>query len=117
MINWHAYAHLVQSMKCLHQVALDIGSWETAALLLIPMPDALSGPSFGGEEHELAAVQSYRRALRDLKVKQSNLDAASSSSGTEGGVDVVKKKKKGTKIPGGIGARAKTQASKDEVKK
>ena len=102
-----------QMSKALHQVALERGSWEI--VLLIPMPDALSDPSFGGEEHELAAVRSYRRALRDLKSKQVNLDAGSGTSGTEGGSDVKKKKKKEVKV--GDGAAGKMQAGKDDAKK
>ena len=109
-----ALAFACQLSKALPQVALDRGSWEIA-LLLIPMPDALSDPSFGGEEHELAAVQSYRRALRDLKSKQVNLDAGSGTSGTEDGSDVNKKKKKDVKVVDG--AAVKTQAGKDDPKK
>ena len=62
----HASAEVVQNMKALLQVALDRGSWDNAALL-IPTPDPLARPAFGGEESELQSVQSFPKALRDLQ--------------------------------------------------
>ena len=65
----HALAYACQLSKALHQVGLDRGNWDTA-LLMIPTPDALSEPQFGGEEYELAAIQSYKKAIRELKARQ-----------------------------------------------
>ena len=88
-----ALAFACQPSEALHQIALDRGSWDSA-LLLLPMPDALGDPSFGGEEHELAAVHSHRKALKDLKAKQLNHDDSDSGDTDEKDGDAKKKKKK-----------------------
>ena len=61
----HALALMVLMRRCLHQVALDQGSWQNA-LLLLPTKDPLMRSPFGGTEAELEAVHSYRRALNEL---------------------------------------------------
>ncbi len=53
-------------MKALQQVALVIGAWTTAAMLL-PTRDPLGREQFGGEERELAAVHRYQKGARDLR--------------------------------------------------
>jgi hypothetical protein len=62
-IGSHGPAFAIQLAKCLHQLALDKGDWQNG-LLLLPAPDALSAPSLGGEEAELAVIQSYREAFK-----------------------------------------------------
>ena len=57
------------------------------------MADALGDPSFGDEEHELAAVQSYRKALKDLKAKQLNHDDSDSGDTDEKDGNAKKKNK------------------------
>ena len=59
-------ALVVQRLKALHQAALDRGAWDNA-LVLVPGPDPLGRPNFGGDEGELAAIHRYRRSLCELK--------------------------------------------------
>ena len=68
---------LVQSLKALHQVALDRGSWRLAKDL-IPTPDPLVREDFGGDERELEAIHSYHKALKELRER--GLSAAGSGS-------------------------------------
>ena len=62
----HAWALAIQCCKCLHQVALDGGDWSNADLL-IPIAEGLDTGKFGGTERELAAVHSYRKAVKELQ--------------------------------------------------
>ena len=62
----YAMAFWVQSLKCLHQVALDGGGWHNGQLL-IPEEDPLAPEEYGGSPKELMAAQSYRGALAELK--------------------------------------------------
>ena len=109
----HAHAFAVSFAKALHQVALDRGSWDSAALM-IPVADALEEPSFGGSERELAAVHSYRKAMRDLKSKHVILEGASDDDGDEdtggggGGASGLSKKQK---------AAARKKAEEEKKKK
>ena len=59
----------MQMLKCLHQVALDNGSWHQGQLLL-PDPDPLAQDEFGGDPNELQVVHKYSQALKDLKSKK-----------------------------------------------
>jgi hypothetical protein len=59
-------AYLCQLLRGLHQVSLDNGSWDTAALLL-PKKDPLHRELFGGTERELEAAVAYQEALRKIK--------------------------------------------------
>ena len=79
----HAHAFAAQLAKALHQVAIDGGSWESASLML-PLPDALQEPSFGGSERELAAVHSYRKAMKDLRSKHAKLEGDEDTEDDEG---------------------------------
>ena len=74
----HAHAFATAFAKAIHQVALDGGSWDSAALM-IPLPDALQEPVFGGSERELAAVHSYRKAMKDLRAKHTRTEETSDS--------------------------------------
>jgi hypothetical protein len=59
----------VQMLKCLHQVALDRGSWQQGQYLL-PQADPLAPEEFGGDPSELRLVHRYTTALKDLKAKK-----------------------------------------------
>lgn len=61
-----AEAYIVQLCRCLHQVALDSGTWATGALLL-PKPDPLFKQTTGGTEEELEAIIAYQEAMKRLK--------------------------------------------------
>ena len=61
-------AVIVQSIKCLHQVALDHGDWSTAQWLL-PTPDPSGRSDFGGDEQELRWIHAYKKSMKDLKAK------------------------------------------------
>jgi hypothetical protein len=68
----HAHAYACQLSKTLHQVAIDQGGWDSA-IHYLPEQDALGEPAWAGEESELAAIQSYRKSLRELSVKGSTV--------------------------------------------
>ena len=74
----HGVAFLIQLSKAVHQVALDNGSWENAQHLL-PCPDSLEDPTFGGLEHEMLRVQRYRKATKELVMTTICPDAKSSA--------------------------------------
>ncbi len=57
---------LVQLAKVVQQVAVDGGSWHTAASLL-PEADPLGREVFGGCEEELEAVHRYQRGVKELQ--------------------------------------------------
>ena len=89
-------AMLVQLLKALHQVALDRGSWNAAALMLLH-PDPLTTEDFGGDEWETEEVHKYTKAVRELKAAHKNHTADASSendSPSEDADDSGKKKKK-----------------------
>jgi hypothetical protein len=94
----YGLAFAIQPAKCLCQVALGRGDWQNG-LLFLPIPDAIGSPSFGGEEAELSAIQSYRKASQDLKGKVGQKDKdkdvseQESDNGDEDGPG--KKRKKG----------------------
>jgi hypothetical protein len=70
----YAAAWAVQSMKCLHQVALNSGGWQVGHLLL-PEEDPLGQEEFGGSPEELMAAQAYRSAIDELrKVKSTKAE-------------------------------------------
>ena len=81
-LSAHAHAFAAQLAKALHQVAIDGGSWESASLML-PLPDAFQEPSFGGSERELAAVHSYRKAMKDLRSKHARLEGSDDTEDEE----------------------------------
>ena len=64
----HTTAYAVQSMKCMHQVALDKGDWGVT-LHLLPTANPLEKAEFGGDEQELEFIHSYMKALRELKAR------------------------------------------------
>ena len=64
-------AMIVQASKCLHQVALDRGSWDTAQLLL-PTANPLQLDEFGGDPEELDVIHKYNSAMSDLKKRHTD---------------------------------------------
>jgi hypothetical protein len=60
-------AMIVQLLKCLHQVAIDNGSWTTGQLMLL-LPDPTSVSDFGGDPSELRVIHSYTKARAELKL-------------------------------------------------
>ena len=66
----HAIAFACQWSKALDQVALDQGDWPNA-VSTIPVADLLAGPHFGGDEHEVQMIHSYKKAMKELKTKHS----------------------------------------------
>ncbi len=79
----------------LHQVALDEGSLESAALLL-QRPDPINRPVFGGTQAELETGASHRKALR-------RLDRARQDGGGKGEGKKAKNKGKDGDLDGGGG--------------
>ena len=61
--------------QALVTAAADFGSWENASLI-IPTEDPLDQDPFGGDYNDLEAVFSYRKALRELQTKLTNVDKA-----------------------------------------
>ena len=59
-------AALAQTLKAVHQVAIDDGDWSTAFLFL-PWEDPLQGDDFAGDPSEMLAAQAYRTAMSDLR--------------------------------------------------
>ncbi len=59
---------MAQIFRAHHQVALDGGVWDSAALLL-PRPDPVNRPLFGGTQAELETVSAYKEALNKLERK------------------------------------------------
>ena len=59
-------AALAQTLKAVHQVAIDDGDWSTAFLFL-PWEDPLQGDDFAGDPNEMLAAQSYKTAMSDLR--------------------------------------------------
>ena len=66
----HVLAMITQMLKSLHQCALDDGDWGSAALI-IPTENPSGRPEFGGDEHELEQIVSYRKSMRELKLSLS----------------------------------------------
>ena len=63
-----AALQLTQTLRALHQCALDNGEWRTAWLLL-HLPDPAERPKFGGDAHQLEVVASYVKAMNELEKK------------------------------------------------
>ena len=62
----HLQAAIVQSLKAIHQVCLDGGSWAHGAHLM-PVLDPLLPEEFGGEMAELKAVSEFTSAVSELR--------------------------------------------------
>jgi hypothetical protein len=62
----HMATYVCLLMQTLHQVALDGGSWDNAVLML-PSPDPLGHPDFGGSQSMMTDVAAYRRGMKELK--------------------------------------------------
>ena len=63
---------------------MDHGDWSNA-LHLIPMPDILSDPDFGGDDFEMRMIQAYRKAMRELKSKHEGGGHPEKDDGVGGG--------------------------------
>ncbi len=66
---YHMAATVVLLMDSLHQVALDGGDWHNGALILV-RPDPMSRPEFGASHETLTHIAARRRALAELRKKQ-----------------------------------------------
>ena len=78
-----ALCQLVQNLKSKEQTALDNGSWEVS-WHLTGLQDRTERSPFAGSHREMAAVASYRKAVKELKLK-SQSDRPHLSSGDEDG--------------------------------
>ena len=81
------------------QVALDAGDWQNAALVMVH-PDPLSRPEVGTSFETMTHIASHRRALAELRKKQTSAkDVESGGQAGEDGGEKTKgrgKKKKDT---------------------
>ena len=95
-------AQLTQACKCLHQVALDGGSWEAAELLL-ETPNPLETEGYAGEPFEMEGIARYRKMVREMATGRSRQRKSSSDSSHGPGEDDTqrKRKKKKKKKPEG----------------
>ena len=64
---------LAQTLKAVHQVAMDSGSWSNAVLLL-PWQDLLQRELWAGEDNEMATAARNSRAIMDLFLKTQSTD-------------------------------------------
>ena len=77
-----ALCQLVQNLKPKEQTALDNGSWEVSCHLT-GLQDRTERSPFAGSHREMAAVASYRKAVKELKLKSQG-DRPQLSNGDEG---------------------------------
>lgn len=61
----HATALVVQALKCLHQVAVDNGSW-TAAEMFLPVGETVDRATWSGEIDEMQAIHSFLKGTKEL---------------------------------------------------
>ena len=104
-----ALCQLVQNLKSKEQTALDNGSWEVS-WHLTGLQDRTERSPFAGSHREMAAVASYRKAVKELKLKSQG-DRPQLSSGGEEGDDPPqrvrdRRKKPAPKKPADAGAAA-----------
>ena len=59
-------AALVQTLKALHQCAIDSGDWRNASQLLA-WPDPIGAEEFGGDPDEMLMVHQFNTAMTDLR--------------------------------------------------
>ena len=64
---------LAQTLKAVHQAALDSGSWSNAVLLL-PWQNPLQRELWAGEDNKMATAARYSRAIKDLSLKTQSTD-------------------------------------------
>ena len=83
-------AMLIQLQKCIHQAALDDGSWDKAELYL-ESENPLGQVQFPGEAGETEGIHAYTKALRELR--RASKKAEESSSDDEEPLPAKKKKK------------------------
>ena len=89
---------IVQLQKCLHQVAIDGGSWEKGSLYL-ESDDPLSREGFAGEPEEVEGIHAWRTAMRHLRKPGPKNNESSESSEDAGDEETTSKKKKKKKKP------------------
>ncbi len=85
----HMAATVVLLMEALQQVALDTGDWANGALILVH-PDPFSRPEVGTSYETMTHIASHRRALADLRKKQTTAKDVE-QGGEENEAGVVKK--------------------------
>lgn len=98
----HATAYTAQALKCLHQVAIDGGSW-LAAEHFLPIGEALDSTAQAGAEEEMIAIHGALKAKKELAAMHKTLQ-----TGTDDGERPDKPDK-----PGKGGKKGKTQAEDD----
>ena len=89
---------LVQTLKAIHQVAIDSGNWSNAVLLL-PWQDPLARELWAGEDAEMATAARYSRAIKDLSLKVQVSDGLA-DEGLQGG-EPAHRPPKGARNPRG----------------
>jgi hypothetical protein len=103
-----AMAMPVQLLKCVHQVALDGGNWQSGQMLLLH-PAPLAPIDFGGEPEEMEAVYVHHKALAELKKAHRRVTgkgAEKPDSDSDEETAAAKKKKRDKKKKGKDGAKA-----------
>ncbi len=76
-----AEAYLALLLRALHQVCLDGGAWDTAALFM-PAADPIDKERFGGSHAQLEVVAAYREAIK--KLGKSRHDGGKDKDGKDG---------------------------------
>ena len=64
---------IMQTLKAVHQAAIDGGSWSNA-ILLLPWQAPLARELWAGEDLEMATATTYSRAILDLQLKTQSAD-------------------------------------------
>ena len=100
---------IVQLLKCIHQVALDRGSWKTAQMLLLH-PDPTTIGDFGGDEEELELVHGFSKAMRELKLQHSKAQTGQADVSDEDHFEVGEEDEKAAKRKAKRVAAAKKKA-------
>ncbi len=84
-------ATVVLLLESSHQAAPDNSDWHKGALILV-RPDPLSRPEFGASHEAMTHIAAHRRALADLRKKQTG--AKDAEQGDEDAAEPKGKTKK-----------------------
>jgi hypothetical protein len=104
-----AQAMLCQSMKSVHQMVLDDGSWKVA-WMLTGLQDPYIRDRFGGSKTELEVIANYTRVIDELEKKTVNTAGAGTAQEEEPSVPTVSAKEKARRYNQASEARAKAKA-------
>ena len=66
--------------------------------MMIPIPDLLGSTPFGGDEDELQDIFTYKKSLKELKIRQN------ASLGADDGVDAQAHLRRPRRLPARVGA-------------